>query len=215
MSAAVFTALITAGGVLIATWLSNRHNRGLKLIEIREQTALTLRQEKREVYLEVLRANRLSVQYVIQLSHMDLGEQLRVDTDAIDAASERFRKLIPELEIVGSSEVYDLSQELYAGVSRCNAAMYRESEQRFSAYDRAGEQPTPEQGEAIWEEVRTEVQKVYEGLDMEGLYGRLRNQIRRELGFLALEPDLVPTPEETRKLREELANLDQLRKETP
>lgn len=72
----LLTALITAGGVLVATWLSNRHNRQLKLVELREQTSRTIRQEKREVYLELLRTNRMSVQYAVQLGYMDLGQQL-------------------------------------------------------------------------------------------------------------------------------------------
>lgn len=195
----------------MATWLSNRHNRQLKLVELREQTAHTIRQEKREVYLELLKANRRSIQYAVQLGYMDLGQQLSVDIDEIDAASARFRQLIPELELVASREVYELSQELYRTMDRCNDTMYRESEKRFASFDLSDGEPTPEQKIAIWEEVRGEVQKVYEQQGMEKLYAQVRNQIRQELGFLALDPSLVPTPEEVEKLRRELSNLDQMR----
>ena len=207
----LLTALITAGGVLFATWLSNRHNRQLKLIELREQTARTIRQEKREVYLELLKTNRMSVQYAVQLGYMDLGQQLSVDVETIEAASTRFGRLIPELELVASREVYDLSQKLYTATARCNDTMYRESEKRFASVVCPGGELTPEQKISIWEEVRGEVQKVYEQQDMEQLYGQVRNQIRQELGFLALDPSLVPTPEEIEKLRRELAALDQMR----
>lgn len=213
MISTILTALITASGVLFATWLSNKHNRQLKLVELREQTARTIRQEKRDVYLELLKANRRAVQYAVQLGYMDLGQQLSVDISEIEAASARFGQLIPELELVASREVYDLSQELYKAMARCNDTMYRESEKRFIPFDRSGEEPTQEQRIAIWEEVRDEVQKTYEQQNMEQLYSQVRSQIRQELGFLALDPALVPTPEEIAKLRRELAGLDQVPRE--
>lgn len=60
-------ALATALAALGAAWLTNKHNRSLKVIELREQTARTIRQEKREVYLELLKANRMLVQYAVQM----------------------------------------------------------------------------------------------------------------------------------------------------
>jgi hypothetical protein len=211
MVTTLLTALITAGGVLFATWLANRHNRQLKLIELREGTARTIRQEKREVYLELLRANRRAVQYAVQISHMGLDQQLAVDLSAMNAASDRFGELIPELELVASREVYELSQELYRAMGRCNEKMYLESEQRFVEFDLMDKEPSPEQKIAIWEEVLAEVQKLSDELGMELLYSQLRNCIREELGFLALDPSLVPTAEELKKLRKELSNLDQLK----
>ena len=211
MDIALLTALIAAGAALFGTWFSNRHNRQLKLIELREQTASTIRQEKRQVYLELLRANRMSVQYAVQLGYADMGQQLNVDLDAVEAASAKFQRLIPELELVASREVYDLSQELYRVTDRCNDTMYRESEKRFAPFERSGEEPSLEQKVVIWEEVRSEVQRVYEQQGMEHLYRQVRNQIRQELGFLALDPSLVPTPQEIEKLREELSSLDQMR----
>jgi hypothetical protein len=211
MAVTLLTALITAGGVLFATWLANRHNRQLKLLELREETARTIRQEKREVYLELLRANRRAVQYAVQISHMGLDQQLTVDLSAMNAASDKFGELIPELELVASREVYDLSQELYRAMSRRNEKMYLESEQRFVEFDRKYKEPSLEQKIAIWEEVRVEVQKIYDELGMEQRYSQLRNRIREELGFLALDPSLVPTTEELKKLRKELSNLDQMR----
>ncbi len=206
--AALTTALAALGGV----WLTNKHNRRLKLIELREQTALTIRQEKREVYLQLLRSYRTLAQYAVQIGHMSLEQQLRVDVDALDAVSEESQRLIPELELVASRPIYDLSQRLYAASSRCSDTMYHESERRFAGFERdnPGREPSREEKEAIWEEVRAEVQKVYEQQGIEQLYGQLRNQVREELGFLALDPGLVPTPEETARLRRELANLDQL-----
>lgn len=205
-------ALATALAALGSAWLTNRHNRGLKLIELREQTALTIRQEKREVYLQLLRSYRALAQYAVQMGHMGLEQQLRVDVDALDAVSEESQRLIPELELVASRPIYDLTQQLYAASSRCSDTMYHESERRFAGFERdnPGREPSPEEKAAIWEEVRAEVQKVYEEQDIERLYSQLRNQVREELGFLALDPGLVPTPEDTAKLRRELANLDQL-----
>jgi len=91
--------------------------------------------------------------------------------------------------------------------------MYRENERRFQKFRSDNpEQPQPSQAqaEAIWEEVRAEVQKIYEEQEIENLYRQLRDQIRQELGFLALDPSLVPTAEATEKLRKELANRDQI-----
>lgn len=209
---ALLTALVTATAALGAAWITSRHNRGLKVIELREQTARTIRQEKREVYLELLKANRMLVQYAVQMGYMGLGQQLQVNIGAVAAASDRFQRMIPELELVASRPIYDLSQRLYAATSRCTDAMYRESERRFADLERDNpdQSPSPEQKAAIWEEVRAEVQKVYEEQGIEGLYRQLRNQVREELGFLVLDPTLVPTPEETAKLRRELANLDQI-----
>ncbi len=51
-------------------------------------------------------------------------------------------------------------------------------------FDRSGEELTPEQKISIWEEVRNEVQKVYEQQGIEQIYAQVRNQIRQELGFL-------------------------------
>lgn len=137
---------------------------------------------------------------------------MRVNVGTVDAASERFQRLIPELELVASRPIYDLSQQLYAATSRCTNTMYWESERRFAEFE--SENPglglSQEQKGAIWEGVSAEVQKVYEKQGIEQLYGQLRNQVREELGFLALDPELVPTPEETARLRKELANLDQL-----
>lgn len=62
---ALLTALVTATAALGAAWITSKHNRGLKVIELREQTARTIRQEKREVYLELLKANRMLVQYAV------------------------------------------------------------------------------------------------------------------------------------------------------
>jgi hypothetical protein len=177
--AAIFAPLITAGGVLLANVLSNRHARDLKMIELGEQRTQTKRQEKREVYLDLLRSYRMSVQYAAQMGYMALGQQLSVDIASVDEATEKLRRLIPELEIVGSDEVRDLSQELYTATARCNDVMYMESEKRFAAFDRAGKQPSPRQKAAIWDEVSVEVQKVYQEAGMERLYAQLRTQIRK------------------------------------
>ncbi len=143
---------------------------------------------------------------------MSLEQQLQVDADAIEASAERFERLIPELEIVASRSIYDLSQELYSATSRCTYTMYRENERRFAEFERSnpGQQPSPQQAATIWEEVRSEIQKVYEEQQIEETYRQLRNQIREELGFLSIDPQLVPTPEDNQKLRSELANLDQI-----
>ena len=209
--AAIFAPLVTAGGVLFATRISNKHNRDLKLIELGEQQESTKRQERREVYLELLRTYRMSVQYAAQMGYMALGQQLSVDIEAVDEATEKFRRLIPELEIVGSDEVRDLSQELYTATATCNDVMYIESENRFAAFDRAGKQPTPQQKAAIWKEVSAEVQKVYEGMGMENLYSQLRTQIRKELGFISPATDPIPSVEEAKKLHKQLLNVDQMR----
>jgi hypothetical protein len=142
---------------------------------------------------------------------MALGQQLQVDIAAITEAQDRFARLIPELEIVGSEEVRDLAQELYTATSLCNDVMFHESEKRFAAFDQARKQPTPQQAAAMWDEVSAEVQKVYEQTGMENLYARLRTQIRKELGFTSPETPSLPSPEEADKLHKQLMNLDQMR----
>lgn len=177
----LITAVIAAAAALGGALIAQRYTRDLKIIELREQTARTIRQEKREVYLELLKANRIAVQYASQLGYMALGQQLQVDPNAMDTASDKFKNLIPELEIVASRKIYDLSQELYTATSRCIDTMYRENERRFAEFKRRNpgkERPTPEQAAVIWEEVRAEVQKVYEEQGIEKLYRRLRNQVR-------------------------------------
>lgn len=209
--AAIFAPLITAGGVLLANVLSNRHTRDLKMIEIDEQKAQTKRQEKREAYVELLRAYRRAVQYAAQMGHMGLGQQLRIDPAYSDEAEARFGKLIPELEIVGSGKVNDLAQELYAATARCNDVMYVESEKRFAAFDRAGVEATPQQKTAIWEEVSVKVQHAYEQSEMENLYAQLRRQIRKELGYVPQEDDSKLSLEEADKLHRQILNNDQMR----
>ena len=70
--AAPLVALIGSVATLVGVWLTQRsnrqtkvieleHNRELKLVELREQTARMIRQEKREAYLEALKASRISV----------------------------------------------------------------------------------------------------------------------------------------------------------
>jgi hypothetical protein len=95
----LITALTVAAATLLGVLLSNKHNRQMELIKLREQTALTIRNEKRGVYLELLRVNRMSLQYAVQISHAGLEQQLSVDLDAINAASDKFQRLIPELEL--------------------------------------------------------------------------------------------------------------------
>lgn len=206
----LITTLIVASATLLGVVLSNRHNRQMELIKLREQTALTIRSEKREVYLELLRVNRMSIQYAIQISFAGLEQQLSVDVEAIGTASAKFERMIPELELVASREVYDLSQELYKGMTRCNEVMYTESEKRFAQFDSVRSEPTTNQRITIWKQVRGEVQKAYEQQDLEQKYRKARNQIREELGFLALDPSLVPTSDDIKKLRSELLSLDQM-----
>ncbi len=207
---------------LFGVWITQRNNRetkrteleanrDLKMLELEEQSESTKRQERREVYLELLRAYRMSVQYAAQMGYMVLGQQLQVDIKTVDEARERFRRLIPELEIVGSEEVRDLSQELYTATAKCNDVMYVESEKRFATFDQLGRQPSPQQKAVIWQEVSSEVQKVYEGMNIENLYAQLRTQIRKELGFAS--PNTEPTlgPEEAKKLHRQLLNIDQMR----
>ncbi|MBA2375877.1 MAG: hypothetical protein M3494_03985 [Actinomycetota bacterium] len=93
--------------------------------------------------------------------------------------------------------------------------MYTESEKQFASFENAGAHPSVEQKFVIWEQVRLKVQNEYEKQSMEQIYSRARNQIREELGFLALDPSLVPTSDEIEKLRGELLNLDQMKLKYP
>lgn len=136
---------------------------------------------------------------------------MQVDIRSVDEATEKFRRLIPELEIVGSEEVRDLSQELYTATAKCNDVMYIESEKRFATFEQLGGQPSPQQKAAIWEEVSAEIQKVYEGTGMESLYAQLRTRIRKELGFTAPESHSLFSPEEANKLHRQILNNDQMR----
>lgn len=218
----IIPALIIPLATLLGVWITQRnnrktklieleHSRDLKMIEIEDQMQQTQRQEKREVYLEVLRAYRMSVQYSAQLSHMALGQQLQVDIASVYEGTDKFRRLLPELEIVGSEEVRDFFQELYSATAKCNNVMYVESEKRFSPFDQRGIHPSPQQKAAIWEEVSAEVRKVYEVRGMENLYAQLRTQIRKGLGFTSQDTDLMPSPEAAKKLHTQLLNVDQMR----
>lgn len=219
--AAPMVAFIGSVATLIGVWLTQRsnrqtkvieleHNRELKLVELREQTARMIRQEKREAYLEALKASRISVGYVVFLGQMSLGQQLAVDERRLDEASERFQALIPELELVSSQRIHALFHELYVATARCQDKMHEETERlhRENAAlldpERFARQKIVETAEWISGQVQTAVQRVFEEQHVQQLYGRFRNAVREELGFMALDPELVPTEEELEALRREI-----------
>lgn len=209
--APVLTALIGAGGVLIATRQSNSNNRNLKLIELEDQNERTKRQEKREAYLELLRTYRMLVQYMAQISHTDLGQQFQTDVASVHEVNDRLNRLFPELEIAGSEEVKDVYQEISAAADECNRVLYEETEKRFAAFEQRGIAPTSQQKAAIWNEVSAEIRKVYEGMGVERLYAQLRTLIQKELGFASSDTPLTPTAEEQAKLHEQVLKLDHMK----
>lgn len=52
----------------------------------------------------------MSIQYTARLGFMELGQQSQVDTASVDEATDKVRRLIPELEIAGSGDARDLSK---------------------------------------------------------------------------------------------------------
>ena len=209
--APALTALITATAVLIASRQSNSNNRDLKMIEIEEQKERSKRQEKREVYLELLRTYRMLVQYTAQISYTDLGQQFQTDQASVREIADRLNRLYPELEIAGSDEITDLYQRISTVAARCNRALFEETEKRFAPFDQRRVHPSPQQKEVIWREVSAEIRKVYDDVGMEQLYAHLRIQIRKELGFASPSESSVLGPEDATRLHERMLNLDQMR----
>lgn len=189
-------------------------NRKLKLIELREQTAKMIREEKREVYLDVLRAYRTAVKYWKQMGEWSLRETLQVDSERIVEVHKSFQELIVQAELVASAPVYDLARRLNEAMDRCwqthynvNERLFKENAQLLDSQTRSPEQIQAAH-EAIWEQVRAEIKKVFEEQNTEQLYVSLRNQIRSELGFLSLSPELVPTQEELESLSKDMNELN-------
>lgn len=80
---ATVSVMVVPITTLLGVWITQRNNRktkrmeleanhDLKMIELGEQKESTKRQEMREVYLELLRAYRMSVQYAAQMGYMGL-----------------------------------------------------------------------------------------------------------------------------------------------
>ncbi len=173
-----------------------------------------IREEKREVYLEVLRAYRTAMQYWRQMGEWSLVESLQVDSKRIEEVQRSLEDLIVQAELVATPPIFDLTRKLHAATERCWQTHYEVNERLFKENAHLLDKQTcsPEQiqaaAESIWKQVRAEIKKVYEEQDTEQLYIALRNQIRQELGFLALSPNLVPTPEELESLGKEVNELE-------
>jgi hypothetical protein len=210
---------------LVGVWITQRNsrktkqmeleaNRKLKLIELREQTASTIRTEKREVYLEILRAYRLTVDYWRGMGEWSLRESLQVDDRRIQEVQKSFEDLIVQAELVSSAPIYDLTRKLKTATDKCWHTHYTVNERLLAEnadlLDKQKHSPKEVEAtaEAIWGQVRAEIRIVFEDEEIERLYIRLRNQIREELGFLALSPSLVPTPEELAELNREVKELE-------
>ena len=221
----VLSVLAVPISTLVGVWLTQRsnrktkqteleENRKLRLIELREQTAKTIREEKREVYLEILRAYRLTVDYWRGMGEWSVIETLQVDEERIEEVRKSFEDLIVQAELVASAPIYDLTRRLNEATERCWHTHHTVNEQLFAENAHLLDKQTrpPEEvqatAEAIWQQVRAEIKEVFEEEDVEGLYVALRNQIREELGFLALSPSLVPTPEELEELNQEMRELE-------
>jgi hypothetical protein len=187
---------------LIGVRMTLAHGRRQQLIQLRENFASTIRTEKREIYLEVLRAVRSSVRETLSMGQMGLEAQLTADLDGLLKASERFRELQPEIELVASPEVLDLAGRVYQANGACMDVLYRETEKRDPRPEHS-----QEQREKIWEEVRREIQAEFDRQEIWKLYQELRNQIREELGFMALDPSLIPSDREQDRLKQELRRL--------
>lgn len=189
---------------LMGVRLTLGHSRKQQLIQLRENFASTIRAEKRQAYLELLGGVRSSVRQVAQMGEMSLGTQLQADVEGLAAASERFREIQAELEVVASAEVLTLAEKVERANGACLDVLYRETEKR-------NPQPgvhTPQQLEEIWNEVRAEVQKEFDRQEILRLYEDLRNRVREELGFIALDLNLVPSEKEIERLKRELRRLE-------
>lgn len=189
------------------------HNRKLKLLDIREQTARTIRGEKREAYLELLRAYRITVGYTVFMGEMSVGQDIAIKVNKIKEALERLQGLMSDLDLVASPKIRDLAQKLYVATARCQDVMYRENERLFNENanlldrGRHSQEELSATAESIWKQVQAEVQKAFEEQGVHELFGQLRNQTREELGIMAIDPKLVPPPEELEELRREINTL--------
>lgn len=183
---------------LVGVRMTLAHSRQQQLIQLRENFASTIRTEKREVYLELLRAVRSAVQETYKMGQVTLGAQLQADIDGLGEASRRFRVLQPEIELVASSEVLTLAAKFERANGACMDVLYRETEKR----DPQPGRDSQERLEVIWNEVQHEIQEEFERQGIWRIYEELRNQIREELGFMALDLNLMPSDTEIAKLKE-------------
>lgn len=189
---------------LIGVRITLAHSRKQQLIQLRENFATTIRAEKRQIYVEYLQAIRSSMREVSMMGQASLGAQLAADVEGLAAASERFRELQGELDIVASPEVLTLAEQIYRANGACLDVLYRETEKR-------NPQPgvhTQQQLEGIWDDVRAEIQKEFDRQGIERLYQEFQNQVRKELGFIALDLNLIPSEREQRRLKKDLERLD-------
>ncbi len=217
---AALSVIATLIGVAITQWNSRKTkqmeldaNRKLKLIELREQTATTIRTEKREVYSEILRAYRFAVDYWRNMGEWSLRETLQVDDQRVEEVQKSFDDLMVQAELVSSAPIYDLTQKVHEATELCWQTHRTVNDRLFAKnahlldHQRRPPQEVEATAETIWVQVRTEIRQVFEEQDTERLYIGLRNQIREELGSLALSPSLVPTPEELEELDREMKEL--------
>jgi hypothetical protein len=218
---AALSIVATLIGVVFTQWNSRKTkqieldaNRRLKLIELREQTANTIRTEKREVYLEILRAYRFTVDYWRNMGEWSVRQTLEVDQTRVEEVQKSFDDLMVQAELVSSAPIYDLTRKVHEATELCWQTHRTVNDRLFAENAHLLDRQTnsPQQleanAEAIWVQVRTEIKRVFEEQGTERLYIALRNQIREELGFLALSPSLVPTPEELQELGQELNELE-------
>ena len=189
---------------LIGVRMTLKHSRKMQLTQLAEEAAHVIRREKRESYVELLKAYRQTVQVVALLGQMSSGQQLRINMPHLQAAVERYNELIAEIEIVATPQISQLAQQLYDATARCLDVMYRTSEDCLSAI---GAEPSEEGLKRCLEKTRLAVQREFENLNVNSLYMNLRDHIREELGFLTISPAITPSEVELTKLREELRKL--------
>jgi hypothetical protein len=154
-------------GVAIAQWNNRKtkrmeleDNRKLKLIELREQMAKLIREEKREVYLEILRAYRTAMKYWRQMGEWSLIDTLQVDSERIVEVHKSFQDLIVQAELVATAPIYDLTRKLHEAMERCwqthrdvTDQLVRENAHLLDKQTRSPEQVQAAH-EAIWKQVR-------------------------------------------------------------
>jgi hypothetical protein len=189
---------------LMGVRMTLAHNRKMQLTQLAESAATTIRREKREAYIELLKAHRDSVRGVAVLGQLSAPQKAQVELPRLAAASERFNELLAEIDIVATPEIAALAQELYEATGRCLDVMYETSEH---CLDEIAGQPTQAELIACLERTTDAVQHEAARQRLGERYERLRDQIRGELGFLSINPTLSPTPKDLERLRKELDKL--------
>jgi hypothetical protein len=183
--------IIALLGVVIAQKINTKNiekqleqNRALKQMELKAEAANAVRRDRKDAYVNLLKAWEGCIEYVEKLGEMGINSpllQLKV-AKLIEQLPKTDEATI-EVKAYGSAKVIGLAVELQKALGRCLDAYHLAEQQAQNASYMA--------------------QQEFGRQDMEDLYGALLSQIRIELSS-SDSPDFTPTPEEIRALAEQI-----------